>query len=496
MANINFLPPSWGGTNTSKDYEFLMQGETVFSPPISLAGEHAIDTPSQNLNEPILRRYVKMVKGRLVDREEVIRPADQLSLTMNVNFGQGLETPLLQRARQGRRTTIAARRLCPDAKSSHVYIWVNTIPTPPSRVNAPITIEDAVMAQWQSEFRTDEELILKEVGAFGVTDLGTPVMAIAFLDEQCTTSSGKQFSDLVAVGGTGAAADPIFIRYTNNRFATAIAPTTVTAPNGSIGTCVVTSGDSILVGFADENRADANTATAGGTQFSVNGGETFALDTNISDPIYAVAKFGNVWIAAGGTASGAPYMGVSTNGTTFTPVTSAAFPATGIFMSVSVDEVAGAVYAATRAGQLFKGTLNGGALVFTSLTANLPSTPTNLNAVYVLGEDTVAVVGNSGYYADSLDGGMTFTLRSSATSNALYAVTGTPYRTVVAGASFIAERSLLNDNEFKRVAPQNGLVLTADVMGVAATQERDLNFFAAVLSDGNLVFVRDFSPYT
>jgi hypothetical protein len=496
MASINFLPPSWGGTNTSKDYEFLMEGDTILSEPISLAGEHAIDTPSQNLNEPAVRRYVTKVKGRFVDREEVIRPADQLSLTMNVNFGAGLETPLLQRARRGVRTTIAARRVCSDPKQAHVYIWENTIPTPPSRVNAPITIQDVVMAEWQSEMRTEIEHIVKEIGAFGVASLGANAYAIAFLDEECSTAFGKQYSDLVVVGGDGGGSDPLLIRLTNDRFATNVIPTTITAPNGSVGSSVATSGDSILVGFADESRIDAAIATAGGTQFSTDGGVTFALDTNITAPIFAVAKFGGAWLAAGGTASGAPYMGVSTDGLTFTSVTSSEFPATGIFMTLAVDEKSGAVYAGTLNGELFKGVLNGGSLVFTDITSALPGSPASILSAAVIGTDALTVVGGGGYIADSLDGGSTFVRRTSGTTSALHAVVGGLYRTLVAGGSYIAERSLLGDNSFRRVANQNGLTISGTAVGAAFTKERDLNFFAVVVSDGSIIFARDFSPYT
>lgn len=499
MTSINFLPPSWGGTNTSKDYEFLMQGATILSEPISLAGEHSIDTPTQNLTEPVLRRYVTFVKGRLVDREQVIRSADQLSLTMNVNFGQGLETPLLQRARRLLRTTMAARRVCADPRESHVYIWPDAIPNPPTRVNAPITIEDTVMAQWQSEFRTDEEYIVKEVGVFSAKTAATtpvPLYAVAFLDEECSTASGTQFSDLVAVGGDGVGS--ISILLSNNRFTTSFVPSSAPAPVGSIGTSVFTSGDVVLVGFSDEPRDAIATSTIGGTLFSSDGGQNFALDTNITAPIFAVGKFGSVYLAAGGVGAtpGVPYMGVSTDGVNWTAVTSPAFPVTGIFVSLSVDEIEGRVYALTAAGALFVGTLNGGTLVFSPLT--LPATvPASMFKVHVMAKGAIAVSGGAGYYAESLDSGATFEIKPvGAGSSAVRAIAGGPYRTVIGASNFVNDRTLLSDNTFRRVQPQNGLVNDVITDIVAVNDPRELNFYAATTVDGEVVVIRDFSPYT
>jgi len=499
MAKIDFLPPSWGGTNTSKDYDPLMALDNPLQPWVSLAGEHAIDTPNQNLTDPVVRRYVKFVKGRLVDREQVIRPADQLSLTMTVNFGMGLETPLLVRARRGLRTTLAARRVCPEKGAAHAYIWPNMIPNPPSRVNAPITIEDTVMAQWQAEFRADEELVLKEVGLFGAKAADStvvPIQAVAFLDDECVTSGGSQYSDMIAVGGDGTGA--IYIRRSTNRFTTSTAATTAPAPTGSIGTSIFTMGDVVLVGFSTHPVNQAQNGTAGGTLFSSDGGVNFALDVNITPPIYDVAKFGNVYIAVGGVGAptaGAPYFGVSTDGLNWTQVSSPAFPATGIFTSVSVDEVAGKVYVLTRAGALFVGVLNGGNLIFSPITLPTPL-PSISYRVHVLAPDTVAVAGSGGYYAEMYNGGSFVQKSAGAGSSDIRALAGGLYRTLVGAAAVVNERTLLSDYEFARVLPQNALT-NAAITCIAATKEQsELNFFAASTVNGEILLVRDFSPYT
>jgi hypothetical protein len=165
-------------------------------------------------------------------------------------------------------------------------------------------------------------------------------------------------------------------------------------------------------------------------------------------------------------------------------------------MTLAVDEKSGAVYAGTLNGELFKGVLNGGSLVFTDITSALPGSPASILSAAVIGTDALTVVGGGGYIADSLDGGSTFVRRTSGTTSALHAVVGGLYRTLVAGGSYIAERSLLGDNSFRRVANQNGLTISGTAVGAAFTKERDLNFFAVVVSDGSIIFARDFSPYT
>lgn len=498
MAN---QPESWGGRNTTKDYEFFMEGSTPIASPISLAGTHALTSPGQNLTDQLTERYVAKQNGLLVERERVIRQAEELSLTFTIFFGAGLETPALVRARRRLDTTFYGVRLCPSPGEGHAYIWPDTIMNPPARVNDAIQVSDTAMADWQSELRAEQEILLKELGAFsGVVEQNDdPYYAVGFFGSECNVGSETPNSRLIAVGGDGTAA--MVVDITANRFASVTQPSTMPAPVGSVGTSVAVLGENrVLVGFSDLDKSQFDEITepaAGGTIFSADGGDNFVIDGNITVPIMAVGRFGGEWFAAGGAGGAAAFFGTSTDGINFTDVSNiATLSATAALTDAAVDEVTGNIYAVAQDGTLWVGVSTSGSIFFSEITT-IPGAPATLYSVHVLGQDHLAIGGASGYYAESFDGGTTWSQPSAVNAGSVFGITGTQWRALVGNATALFSRWVTSDYNYESVPPQNGATISGNVTGVAQTQESsEYNTFAFVTDDGETFFVRDFSPYS
>lgn len=142
------MASAWGGTNTSMDYEVLMQGSTPKSRLVSLEN-HGLTGFNQELSDPVDVRVEKIVRGKKVYSQKRLRPAQQLALTFTIMFGSDgpMWTPALQRAREAGggecKTTFYAKRLCaPNDQYRHAYIFPDTTMNPPTRVNDFVPIGD------------------------------------------------------------------------------------------------------------------------------------------------------------------------------------------------------------------------------------------------------------------------------------------------------------------------------------------------------------------
>lgn len=496
-------PESWGGHYTNKDYEPFMSGDTIIDKPISLAGNHALTSVNSNLADPVTRRFVKKIGGRLVDREEVIRPAQQLSLTMTILFGNAFETPALARARLGSscRTTVYVVNLCPaDPRYAHAYIFPEGILNPPTHVNDLVSINDTATADWQAEFRVEEEIVLRAIGAFRTKPADDPLYAIAYLDENCASCTGTVVhSDCVAVGGAGGGSDEVLILVSSSRMGSSTVVASPPSPVANVGTSVYTDGDVVLVGFSDLPKSSYGAMTdpaTGGTLFSNDGMQsTPALDTNITVSIMGVNKFNGQYIAVGGAGLGAAYVAVSDDGVTWTAVTSDVLPDDEAITAIDVDNDAGKIYVTTEGGSLFSGRENGGAIVFLDLTSRLPSSPSALFSVHVYAQDHFAVGGAAGFYAESLDGGDTFTSPAIPGTDAVNSITGSTHRALVGSGTKVYVRDVMTYMEFTLVTVQDALSITGDIVGLAQTREKNVNHFLAVSDEGEAESIRHFSPY-
>ena len=494
-----FQPTSWGNGHTSKDYEFMMQGANVISKPVSLLG-HALTDPNQNLSDPVTKRIVKKIRGKIVEREIVIRPAEQLSLTFTINFSDSLETPALVRARRGgsTKTTFYAVRLCAEDKLGHAYIFPDGLMNQPSRVNSVISIDDTTLADWQTELRVDEELVLYEVFGYVAQGVDTePLYAIAFFSEDCSVNQNQSlYTDMIAVGGQGTT-NPIAILLSSNRFATTTTPSSAPAPNGSIGTCIWTQGDVVIVGFADV--ASGGTGTTGGTLFSVDAGDNFSLDVDISEPIFGVIEFGGQYLVVGGTTAGGAYMALSEDGLNWTEVTDSDIPAGAHFTDVSYDADEGNAYVTAANGTLFRVEPAGDTVNVIPLTG-FSGSPASLDSVDVKGADHVAIAGPSGYYAETLDAGANWLSKTVPTTGTIVGNAGNAHRSMTAAGTQIFRRDVLSDFEYTALTLNSGASITGNITAIAELpnleiSSDDLNYFAFCTDQEEVFVVKSDSPF-
>lgn len=494
--------PYWGGLHHSKDYELFMEGDTPISKPTSLLGTHAVTGPNQNLSDAVVRRYVEKVNGVAVDREQVIRAAQELSVTMTLFFGNALETPIKERARrQNCTTTMYSKRLCPaKSQEAHAYIWEKMIINPPVRVNDPITIQDTALADWQSEFRITAEKLIKQVGAFKnkVAD-AIPLYAISFTTEDCVLCTASPNAGAVAVGGAGVG-EEIVVLLSDDRFASSSAPGgTVPAPTASIGTSVFTRGNVVLVGFSDLPATEYNEATdpaVGGTMISSDAGQNFTLDADIAGPIMAVGFFNNKYIAVGGVGEATATFYTSDDGVTWTSQTVPAALSATAFTCLSIDEINGRMYLGTSDGELYVVEEIGGGYLFTELT--LPGTPTAIFAVAVFDEGRVGAAGKTAtgnYYAETFDSGNTFINPTVGGSTQILALAGAAHHQVVANGAVARSRSILTDFEYDAVDLQLGATVTGNYTGIAFARDGYLTQILATTDTGEVMNIRDFSPF-
>ena len=487
-----FQPNTWGGENNSKDYEPFMQGDSPVAKPISLVG-HAFTAFNADLLDPVDIPVVRKVRGKIRNFVKRIRAAQQTSLTFTMIFGStgAVWTPALHRARRGTEceTTFYAKRLCPDNPEwLHAWIFPDAILNPPTRVGDFITIEDTVMADFQAEVRVEEELLLWQVGGSIVLDGQAALNAVAFMTSDCVDCDETEGVAGVATGGDGDVADPLIVLVTEDRFATVDVISTP-GPAGSVGEAIYTDGNVVLIGFSDG--AGVATATTGGTLISGDRGQTFQLDGNITEPVYAVNYFNGQYIAAGGTGAGAALMWTSDDGVTWEAVVSGVLPGALALTSLAVDNERGFFYVVGEGGTVLKGYTSAGSIVLVALTP--PGSPGTLNQVSVFGDNHIAVAGASGYYAESFDGGVTWVEPTVPGSTAITAMAGMEHRSLLGVTTSFMERSFLTDLQYETHALENGETITGTVQDIAMAPD-DFNLFAAVTDGGEVVVWKAFFP--
>jgi photosystem II stability/assembly factor-like uncharacterized protein len=493
-----FTPSFWGGTQTSEDYQMLTDGDSPVSTPVDLTG-HGMTSFGQELSDPLDVNVVTLERGRKRNRSKRIRQAEQQAITFTLLMGNQLWSKLLHRSRQalqGCLTTIYARRLCaPEDQYAHAFIFDEVAIDPATRVNDFIPIDGtATIAEWQADARASRELIVWSTAGYLLTDYADALYAVALATEDCADCISDDIYQVgFAVGGNGT--DAGVILKTTNRFGSVSEVSNASAA-GDIFTCIWTEGDVVLLGFADD--ASVAAGTTGGTFFSTDQlSSAPTIDSGITEPIRGVTKFNGQYVAVGGTGVGAPKVYLSTDGTNWTALSSAVLTGTNALTGVDVDPTANRMYIVGEGGTLLKGSASGTSISLVDISANLPGAPGILNKVKVLAEDHVAVAGASGYYAESFDGGVTWTEPNVPGSTAITALAGTKYRTMVGAGTSFYERSVLSDYSFNAKALAEGSTITGDVRDIynpVDSVQDSFNYFVAVTDDGEIVVFRPQYP--
>lgn len=483
MANQN----QWGSPTSSRDYEIVMPGATPIARPLSIVG-HGITGESDELRDAVTEDFQVLERGLVRTKQRTVVAAERISRTGTVLYPNVGMTPLLNFAEKNNQsciTNLFARRLCAKPGESHFFVYEGMRLNPPSRVNDFIPLDDTTTAAFQSEFTAEDTYRVWEVGAFLANDLGTNLYAVAFTEEDCVDCSETELAGLVAVGGNGAAGS-VDIYYSDDRFAT-IENQQAVGSAGDIGTSVYTEGNIILVGWADN--ATPGSATAGGTYIS---GDLMAssptADNDLSEPIWAVARFRGDYVAVGGTASQGKVW-TSVDGVNWKQQTTANLP-TAALISLAVDDDNDVFYVGASDGTLIRGQFNGTAIQFSVITT--PGTPGSIAAIAVLDDDRFTAAGAASYGIETFNGGVAISTINFPGNSEISALAGTSIRSMVGVGTNLYVRDILTNNQYDQVVPENGVVITGNFTDIAVA---DNEYFAAVTDDGEILFIKPYHPF-
>lgn len=494
-----YSPGMWGSRNNSTQYQLLLGNQvSPFLAPIDLAG-YGLTSFSYTDDDPTKVPVQSFVNGRMRKKTLVTDPGQRLEVTADLLVPSGIESsPVLDIARAGNpncKTKIYGDLKCAEGENGLTWLYQDTTFMREQRVNDFQVIDGTtVQADWKVPISTPDEYAIRELGVFLYATIPSdvPLYAIAFAPKDCVGCTSTYNTDLVAIGGAGGAADDVVIYVTDDRFSTydTIDLAGIT-PVEHVGTCIYANDTVYFAGYA--TAADIATDLLGGTVFSPDSGVTNTI-SNITVPIHGVAFYNGEYIAVGGIGGGQAVIYTGENGIAMTSLSHSVLTAlaTEALSAVAVDDSNGNFFAVGEGGTLIKGDTIGGVIVLTDLSALLPGAPGQLNAVAVLGDNMVTVAGESGYYAESIDGGLTWREPSVPTNGSIYAVAGDEERTVLGYAAATAERSIQNLFEYEKNIPQNAYVQAGIVRGVASPD--DWNYFATCADNGTITMFTPFTP--
>jgi hypothetical protein len=496
MAN---LPPFWGPAEgvDSKDYLFMMAGDTPVSTPTSLLG-HAVTSPSADSSDALTVTRVELRNGRIKTLVRTKRAAEVRSRTYTIGFPAGsLWTPAQQLAfKRNCRRTFFMKYLCSsEARFNHADIFPDGLLDEPVEEGDLITVDDENVISSTSVLTVTEKLRLWAQGYEIIyTNADTPIVQLfssAFTTVDCPGCDEGVGLGIIVGGGDGTAAPEGFL--TDDRFGSAPTGLPIGGTLTDFAYALATKGDVIVAGTADSPVA---ASTAGTLRVSQDGGVSFTAVSGITSPIFGIAYFGSTIIAVGGTGAGAPVMFVSFDkGTSWTQITSTILSGlTTAATAIASDVEADNFYIVGEGGMLIKGRFIGDSVMLSNITANLPGGPGALNTVNVFSKDFIAVGGAANYYAESLDGGTTWTQPAVPGSAAVVGIAGNEHRAIVATADGLHVRDLFTDFVYTTLVLENGQVVTGNYTSVNMNVEDDFNIFMATTDDAEVVFGKPFYP--
>lgn len=483
------MASTWGSASTTKDWTLLIEGTTPISPPEILDNHGMSDLTGDEIDR-VLHKFTKRVNGRSRTLTNVLRPAERTGITFTMMFNGFKWSRPLELARQNANcpTTLFLRLNCPpNTKEEYARVLTNVIFNKPTDVSAQVDVgEEANPVTEQSEAYGSEELLIWKLGNNLVTTLAEPAYGIVSREKDCIDCDdkvGQEFAVLATNGGA-------FNTYvTSNRFSSVVDRTAVgaVAPLESLPRNAYYKDDVLLVAFTNA------AGVTGGTVMSGDNGVSATIDSNITAAIFDVGYFDGQYVAAGGALAGQAFVYLSNNGIAWTSTTGAALPANKAILSLAVDTANENIYFVGEDGLAVKAYRSAtNALSFTALTLPGSVGTTDIKDVAVLGSDHIAVGGVGGYYAESLDGGLTWTQPSVTTTSAINAIAGDQYRTLYGAGTTIATRDILVNMTYKNVVLDDGQTIVGNVTGIA--YNGDPNYFASVTSTGEVVMSKPYFP--
>lgn len=492
----------WGppeGIDTH-DYILMIEGNTPAAAPKKLLG-HSLDNPNIDQSDALTITRVKFIGGKYKTVTVTKRAPEERGRQYTVGFPNGaLDTPAMAAAlRPGCRKQVYSKYLCPaDAQFNHVDIMKDVLFDPLQPAGALITIQDINPVDFTSVIRVSEQVrqfSLQWSPIFTDATSNMEYHAVGFIVADCADCDDIPGESFILGGGDGTAIPSN--RRTTDRFGSAPATIVDGGTAANFLTALFVEGSLVIAGYSDD--ADVSAGTVGELRVSRDGGLTYAAASGITTagPIFGIARLGDVLFAVGGTGAGAPKLYQSTDdGKSWSTVVNSLIAGTAAFTSVAADNEQGVAYIVGETGKLYSVKISGTSVQMTNLSANLPGTPGTLNAVAVFGPNFLAVGGAAGYYAESYDGGLTFTQIGVAGSTAITAIAGDRYRAVLGAGTHLFQRDVLSDMEYQQVVLSGGAANTGTITAIAMRSGTidDFNMFIAATTDAEVLLGKDPRP--
>lgn len=482
----------WGGSPTNKDYALYMK--TSAEQAAQILEEHSMTGVSQELSEKVTIPVKKTVAGRSYYYNKTIRAPYELSRTYNMGFPPSLWTPAMARAARGGDCSVdlyLVSKCPPSSEEAHAIVMPGVFLDPPVETNDFLVndvSEEAI--KYQTTAHVSDHFRLWHMWYGMLIDDTLNTQSVDFDMPECPTCEETVFTDL----RVGASAGTSY--YSENRLATKT--TTVDTVYGSANVRdILANGDQIILAFGGEKAAGTAAAAAGGIRVSYDNGLTYTT-TNVTVPINSMTKFKDLYVAVGGLGTGATVIYTSKDGMTWTLVVDATLAATtnAAATGVAADEESNALYVVTYSGTtsaVYKLVTSGDFWVVTTITANLPSlTGIKLESVNVYSKDHVAVGGNSGYFAESFDGGVTWTKTFSGGANTIFAIAGDESRSFLSAGVNLYERSPLTNFMYKiKTRSDSTSALLGVILDIAKGDE---NYWLVAATSGQIMMLKPSYP--
>jgi hypothetical protein len=478
----------------NKDYVlYSAPVEDITGRPENLFG-HSVGAPSADLTDVVTYSTVEMRGGKVMQVSRMKRAAQETSRTLTIGIPSVLWSPVMERSFNGCSNTFFLIYLCPeDEIYNHFDIAADGFLTPAVPAEDLIAIDDTTIITHTSDLQVTSmprgwALGFRPIYAIASTALND----VTFLTRECAGCNSLYGYELAIVGGDGTAAASVLS--SENRLSTTTSHTLTGASDGDVAKAVFNDGDVILVA-AYTSATDFASATEAAVYRSGDRGTSFAAVSGLDDAFVGFLHAGDAIFAYGNTIAGDAVIFFSLDqGVSWTEVTSDALPTSDSLVDGAYDEETGFVYFVSSGAVLLKGRLSGESFSVSDISSNLVGSPSGLGAVAVLHKNIVLVGGASGYLAQSNDGGVTFVAKAISTTDAISAIDGNAWRTIVAAGTALFERSALTKNAFSAIVLRDGGSVTGDYTAVRMAPDDDFNRFVAVTDDGEVVFGAPFYP--
>jgi hypothetical protein len=371
---------------------------------------------------------------------------------------------------------------CPEDSEFRHWIGLRN-----ASLGIPVESEDIITFNEDTTMvdRTSEVTVQRVVWGWDLRYLPAyqasgPINALTFLNQDCVGCGSLSVEQgLVVVGGDG---DELTLtQITSDRFSSPPVALTTGISATNIPNYVYNDGNTIIIAAMDVD--NVATATAGQLSISADRGRSFRVSTQITDGITKIVSLSGLLVAVGTDFTDGVIWTSSNRGGLWTEVVTTALAGHKLADAAADKD---AVYAVSASGNVFKMLASG---LVTNLTSNLPSAPTSLSSVAVLGPKHVVIAGAAGYFAESRDGGATWTTPMVPTASPILKVVGTLDRTVFITANTIFERNILTGQEFVEVELESGQTLNGTLTDVVMGRNTvsGFNYVAASTSTGQVI---------